>query len=443
MMGVCGDTIAAIATAKGPGGVAVIRVSGPDAFDVAARVTGRRPSAGKISFDTYIIDGKCVDHGVTLAFESPRSYTGEDVVEFQCHGGTVAPRRVLQSAILAGARLARRGEFTERAFLNGKLTYEQAEAVLDLVNAKTDRAADAALDGIAGRRRAEMRSAYDSLLALSSTVEHALDVSEDELPRGFCDNLRDDLSSLVSRLTSSLRRLREGRILRDGALVVIAGSPNAGKSSLMNALLGENRAIVSDIPGTTRDSIEEWADMDGWPVRLADTAGLRETEDAIEGEGVLRARALIEKADIVVVLSPAPETSAGACDCAVAQTTGASRIDVVSKCDLAPHGNQESDRIRVSVVTGEGLDELRRAISAELARRADLLHADGVESDRDSAALARTLSILGGDCGCGASDLVLFANKVRSAAECLGEAIGATYSADLLDALFSRFCVGK
>ncbi len=443
MMGVCGDTIAAVATARGAGGVAVVRVSGPDAFDVAGRVTGRKPSPGRISFDAYRHGGKVVDHGVTLAFKAPHSYTGEDVVEFQCHGGSVSPRRVLDAAIFAGARLARRGEFTERAFLNGKLTYEQAEGVLDLVNAKTDRAADAALEGLSGVRRGEMRRSYDELVALSSTVEHALDVSEDELPEGFRERLASDLASLVSRLSSSLRRLREGRILRDGALVVIAGAPNAGKSSLLNALLGESRAIVSDVPGTTRDSIEEWVDVRGWPVRLVDTAGLRETDDSIEGEGVARARALIDKADVVVNLVPADLN----CETHEKTPVRGSAIHVLSKCDLCEKTSTEptdgSALLCVSAKTGEGLDALRSAIAAELARKAESPGAECAESDRDEAALVEALASLGGGSSSPADDLVIMANKVRSAAETMGAAIGASYSSDMLNALFSRFCVGK
>lgn len=440
-----GNTIAAIATAKGAAGVAVVRVSGPDAFAVAERLTGRPPHPRRVEVESIRVlslkDPKStlndspptlIDTAVVIAFKGPHSYTGEDVVEFQCHGGTVTPRRVLEAAIAAGARLARRGEFTERAFLNGKLTYEQAEGVLDLVNAKTDRAADAALGGLAGARRADMRVAYDALLALSSTVEHALDVSEDELPDGFGERLSRDLASVVSRLRASLRRMREGKILRDGALVVIAGAPNAGKSSLLNALLGESRAIVSDTPGTTRDSIEEWADIGGWPVRLVDTAGLRETDDAIEGEGVSRALSLIEKADIVVNLVPA---SAARRPSQVARR--ASVIEVASKCDLAP---SPPPSLRVSAVTGEGLDALRGAIAAELARQADELRDDCADSDGDAAALVEALGVLG---GAEPGDLVLFANALRSAAERLGSAVGATYSSDLLDALFSRFCVGK
>ena len=274
-----------------------------------------------------------IDTAVVLAFKGPNSYTGEDVVEFQCHGGSVTPRRVLEACLASGARLARRGEFTERAFLNGRLSYEAAESVLDLVDAKTDRAADAALRALAGERGRETRDIYEALVDLSSTAEHALDVSEEELPEGFCERLASAAASIVARLDEAIRRAKEGKILREGALVVISGPPNAGKSSLMNALLGERRAIVSETPGTTRDSIEECLDVCGWPVRLVDTAGLRETSDAIEGEGVARARDLMEKADVVLNLTPADGGPAGGTD----GTSGTGVvIEVLSKCDLIP-----------------------------------------------------------------------------------------------------------
>ncbi len=490
-----GDTIAAVATAPGRGGVAIVRVSGPDALDVAERLTGRVPQPRIASFASIrdprsaSHEARLLDNAVVIAFQSPHSYTGEDVVEFQCHGGAVAPRRVLEACFAAGARLARRGEFTERAFLNGKITYEQAEGVLDLVNAKTDRAADAALAGLAGARRAEMRAIYDEMLALSSTVEHALDVSEEELPEGFAEELRAGAESVDARLKSALRRFREGKILRDGALVVIAGPPNAGKSSLMNALLGESRAIVSDVPGTTRDSIEEWLDVGGWPVRLVDTAGLRETDDAIEGEGVARARELMARADVVVRLSPrggdgglegwklgslevwkfgSLEDKTPSLQTSKLPTLQPSNlpsvIDVISKCDLysnlqppnlqtsKPPNLQPSNLpspIPVSSKTGEGLDALRGAIAAELARRADESRTDSAGGDRaegDAAALAEAraalAAVLSGDSP-PLSDLVLLANALRLATETLGAAIGAEYSSDLLDSLFSRFCVGK
>ena len=298
-----GDTIAAIATAPGRAGVAVVRVSGPDAFDVVRRLTGRPAALGRIVCRTVRRGDAVLDQSVVLAFPAPHSYTGEDVAEFQCHGGAVTPRRILEACFAAGARLARRGEFTERAFLNGKLGYEQAESVLDLIDARTARAADAALEGLDGRRRDALKALYERTMAASVEIEHALDVSEDELPARFFDDLAASLAALRADVHAAIVSAKEGRLLREGALVVLAGPPNVGKSSLMNALLEENRAIVSDVPGTTRDSIEEWLDLGGWPIRLVDTAGLRETGDAIEREGVDRSRRLIGRADVVLRLS--------------------------------------------------------------------------------------------------------------------------------------------
>ena len=340
-----GDTIAAVATAPGRGGVAVVRVSGPEAFQVAERLTGHTPKPRRVSLESISDPGSTlIDTAVVLAFKGPHSYTGEDVVEFQCHGGSVTPRRVLDACLASGARLANRGEFTERAFLNGKLSYEEAESVLNLVDAKTDRAADAALRSVSGECRKATREIYDALVDLSSTAEHALDVSEDELPDGFLDGLASSVASIATRLNDAIRRAKEGKILRDGALVVIAGPPNAGKSSLLNALLGESRAIVSATPGTTRDSIEEWLDIDGWPVRLVDTAGLRETNDTIEGEGVARARDLMKKADIVLNLTPADgEPTGGTSGTDGTDGTGVV-IEVFSKCDLAINSDDYGSR---------------------------------------------------------------------------------------------------
>ncbi len=480
-----GETIAAIATAPGPAGVAVVRVSGPDAFSVAARLTRGRftpppgpqpkarvlalfappvssvfpvssrphvPVASHVSHDpdNWVKDDRrpttddgvkdegqragFLDTAVVLAFCSPRSYTGEDVVEFQCHGGAVTPRRVLEAAFAAGARLARRGEFTERAFLNGKLDYDQAEGVLDLIHAKTERAADAAQDAIAGRRRRESRELYDRALDLSSTLEHALDVDESELPESFFSSLAASFASLDAALAAAAKRLRESRILREGALVVLAGPPNAGKSSLLNALVGESRAIVSDVPGTTRDAVEAWVDFDGWPIRLVDTAGLRETADAIEQEGVRRAEELIEKADVVVALTPLTPPQR------LAQPKA---ISINAKCDLS----RSPSLLNVSAKTGEGVEALRREIVAVLERCAAATAAEAASDAPDD----RALSVL---CEARARlapfvasaaplDLVLAANAVRAAAEALGSLVGATCSADLLDRLFSRFCVGK
>ena len=438
-MVVWGDTIAAIATAPGRGGVAVVRVSGSEAFSIAERLTGIRDQGPGIRVGRIAN----VDEGVILFFKGPHSYTGEDVVEFQCHGGTVTPRRVLEACLSAGARLARRGEFTERAFLNGKLDYDQAESVLNLVDAKTARAADAALEGLSGRKRRELKSLYDSALDLSTRLEHALDVDEGELADDYVRELGSQISDLRSQISGALRRANEGKILREGALVVLAGPPNAGKSSLMNALLEENRAIVSDIPGTTRDSIEEWLDLDGWPIRLVDTAGLRTSQDEVEGEGVRRAEDLIAKADLVLWLrnSEVGEPLNGSIAQLLNRLTSQT-LNLSTKCDLV-----RGPGLNVSAKTGEGLDELKREIVAKLKEKAETSVVDLPEGN--FVALREALTLLetgeGQETGDGRreEDLVLTANAVRAAAERLGAAIGVTYSSNLLDNLFSRFCVGK
>lgn len=411
------ETIAAIATARGRAGIAVIRVSGADAWAIAERLTGRPVEAGRFSVRKVVSKDSFLDEALVLCFKGPNSYTGEDAVEFQCHGGTVTPQRVLEACLTAGARLARRGEFTERAFLNGKIDYDQAESVLDLIDAKTTRAADAALEGLSGRRCREYRELYESALVISTDMEHALDIDEGVLGVSFAQGLTAKVAMLRCKLESAVRKFREGKILRKGALVVLAGPPNAGKSSLMNALLEENRAIVSDVPGTTRDSIEEWLDVEGWPVRLVDTAGLRETGDAIEAEGVRRSERLIAQADLVLGLD---------CDAGV-------RIH--SKCDLG-----RGEGLNVSAKTGEGLDALKRLIAERLALCGGLTAEDVEHADEARLApLVAALECLPRSC----DDLVLAGNAMRRTCEKLGSLVGATYSSDLLDSLFSRFCVGK
>jgi tRNA modification GTPase len=418
----CVETIAAVATPPGRGGVAVVRVSGPGAFAVARALTRAEPEPGRIAVRRLLspVDGATIDRAVVLAFRAPASYTGEDVVEFQCHGGSVTPRRTLDACFAAGARLARRGEFTERAFLNGRMDLSAAESVIELVDAQTDRAADDALARQQGDRTRAYRALYERAVALSAALEHALDVDDGDLPADFAAAQAAAVRSLAADVERAGASARAGRLLRTGALVVLAGAPNAGKSSLLNALLGTERAIVSDTPGTTRDTIEETLDVDGWPVRLVDTAGLRAADDRIEAEGVRRAEVLITSADVVLAL-----------DCEV---PGALRLH--AKCDLS-----RGEGLNVSSRTGEGLEALKAALAARLSELAAVA-ADGsaTASERERSLLCRACSLL---TSAAEDDLVLLANAVRAAADVLGNLVGAVYSDDLLEALFSRFCVGK
>ena len=434
------DTIAAVATPLGRGGVAVVRVSGSRAFEIASTISSKEPRVGRIVFARFSESGKILDEGLLLSFKAPHSFTGEDVVEFQCHGGTVAPQRILDAAIHAGARLARRGEFTERAFLNGKMSFEQAEALLDFIDAKTERAADSALgelvadeSSVSGIRHT-VRRFYDEAVALSSELEYSLDVDEGDLADSFFEELEAKTLSLIKAIDAEAVRLKERRILREGALVVLLGPPNAGKSSLLNAILSEARAIVSDVAGTTRDSIEAWADIRGWPVKLVDTAGIRkggENFGEIEAEGVRRSEELAKRADIVIAFGDFAE------GCGI-ELDPSKVIKITPKCDL-----KRGDYLNVSALTHEGVEELKLEIASRLeclAAGAD--EAESGDGERSLSSLVRARGVLSA-ADFRSRDAVLLGNGVRRASQILGEAVGADYSDDLLNSLFSRFCVGK
>ena len=466
------DTIVALASAPGRAGIAVVRISGPESWAIGAKIAGLaaapRSLAGTfrhVLFRTR--DGETADDGVILFFAAPRSYTGEDVVELQCHGGGIPSRLLLEAATAAGARPAEPGEFTKRAFLNGKTDLARAEAVMDLVAARTERAAAAARAQMDGRLSDAVNAAFDALVDVQASVEHLLDFDEDEIPPSFCEDSGRALLELEGRLAHLASNWHAGHLLREGALAVISGLPNAGKSSLLNALLGRNRAIVSDIPGTTRDSIEESFDVDGIPVRLVDTAGLRTgAADAIEAEGVARSKALIRDADlhirVVDASVPLPPEEARA----IAELPVERTIVVLNKADLIQQvesgkwkvvsGNRgeknllspicgDGHAIAVSAKTGQNLVALTR-------RMAELLSADEaaasapeiserhrreIETARSAVAVARECLAQGGE------GLVLAAQRLAEGAEALGRVTGRVWSEELLDAIFGKFCVGK
>ena len=434
------DTIAAVATPLGRGGVAVVRVSGPKAFEIASALSTKAPKVGRIVFARFIEGDKILDEGLLLSFKAPASFTGEDVVEFQCHGGTVAPQRILDATIHLGARLARRGEFTERAFLNGKMSFDQAEALLDFIDAKTERAADAALGELVLEGSSQsniknvIRKFYDETIAISTELEYSLDVDESDLGDEFFNRLEEKSSNLIKAIDLESSRLKERRILREGALVVLLGPPNAGKSSLLNAILSEARAIVSDIAGTTRDSIEAWADIAGWPVKLVDTAGIRKSGEnfsEIEAEGVRRSEELAKKADVVIAFGDFAD------ECGI-NLEQSKVIKITPKCDL-----KRGDALNVSALTHEGVEELKLEVAARLkllASKSD--DNQSLEGERYLTSLLRARGVLAA-VDFKMCDAVLIGNEMRRASQILGEAVGANYSDDILSGLFSRFCVGK
>ena len=302
------DTIAAIATPPGQGGVGIVRVSGSKVWKIADGIfkSAERPSLAKggtfLHGKVMSADGAEIDEALCLIFRAPKSYTGEDTVEIQGHGGPVVLKKILRCCLDAGARMAEPGEFTKRAFLNGKLDLVQAEAVADLIHAQSDRAAQAALEQLEGGLSKKFNALYDGLMATAADIETTLDFVEDELPEDVFPNLGSKLDESFQWLENLLATWDEGRLLREGASVVIMGRPNAGKSTLFNALLGHDRAIVTALPGTTRDVLEETFVLDGIPLRILDTAGLRETECLIEQEGIRRARVHSAAADIAIYL---------------------------------------------------------------------------------------------------------------------------------------------
>lgn len=451
------DTIAAIATPPGEGGIAIIRVSGPQSLSVANRIfrckgapPGDRPG-GTFVFGCVVDGEEHIDDALCLIMRGPRSFTGEDTVELHGHGGAIAARRILRAAIQAGARLAEPGEFSRRAFLNGKIDLVQAEAILDLIRARTDRAAGAAVEQLEGILSKQINSLYDQALAVASDLEASLDFPEDELPEVVMNGIRDRIDAICRDTRALLATWEEGHLLREGATIVIAGRPNAGKSTLMNALLGKDRAIVSPIPGTTRDVIEEAFVLDGIPVRLVDTAGLHNAQCEIEREGIRRSRKQLERADLFLYVVDA-SLPLHEEDESMLHVLDAERlVTVANKIDLGRTANAsipESLRlVETCVVAGTGLSELKSAITERLtSRMGDTPHHAAV-SERHRALLAAFLERLEDArrlvSSSGDEALVPAAAQMKDALLSLGRITGRMYEDELLDAIFSRFCIGK
>ena len=446
------DTIAAIATPPGRGAIAIVRVSGRDAVQVGERLVPglatHPPRVAQLASIRHPAEGTVLDQALITVFRSPQSYTGEDVVEISVHGGAIVPALVLSALITAGARQALPGEFTRRAVANGRMDLLQAEAVADLIDARSrmaHRVAVNQLDGGLSRRAAALRNA---ILDLEALIAYDIDFPEED--EGAVDRTR--VSGALTRVVAGLDELLAtgdtGEMLRDGALVVIGGAPNAGKSSLFNALVGRERAIVTDIAGTTRDAIESVIELDRWPVRLVDTAGLRESNDVVERLGIEISERYLATADIILLCAEQlPELEI--LTRRARTLTGAPLVPLLTKADLEQATVGVADTIvAVSAVTGTGLDVLTARISALLAEQftagsdeAPLLtrerHHEAVQAARAELEAFREAWV--------ANDppSSVAAIHLREAAHHLGELIGSVDVEDILDRVFSSFCVGK
>ncbi|HXG28040.1 MAG TPA: tRNA uridine-5-carboxymethylaminomethyl(34) synthesis GTPase MnmE [Nevskiales bacterium] len=443
------DTIAAIATPPGRGGIGILRISGPRAQDIARGFCRRVPPPRLATLAKFRdADGSALDTGLVLFFPAPHSYTGEDVLELQGHGGPVVQDLLLQRALALGARLARPGEFSERAFLNDRLDLAQAEAVADLIDAGSAQAARAALRSLQGEFSKQVHELVEALIRLRMHVEAAIDFPEEEIDFLSDDKIRKQLQAIEQRFADILRHAQQGALMREGMTVVLAGQPNVGKSSLLNRLAGYEAAIVTEIPGTTRDVLRERLSLDGLPLHVIDTAGLRDSTDPVEQEGVRRARAEIEKADRVLLLVD-DRAGVTAAERAILDSLppNLALTLVRNKCDLSgnPPGlarEDGQDVLRICALTGAGVDALREHLKqcmgyqpAEgefIARRR---HLDAL--DRANAALDRAREQLQRRAG------ELVAEELRQAQQALGEITGEVTSDALLGRIFASFCIGK
>lgn len=452
------DTIAAIITAPGRAAVGIIRLSGPEAVAIAQRLYD-----GACDFSTaashtihygWVWDaahGKRVDEALFLLMRGPKSYTGEDVVEIQSHGGHTATQEILRLCVVCGARVAEEGEFTKRAFINGKLDLTRAEAVMDIVDAKSEAALSQAVAQKSGVLEGRIRDAREAVLELVAFIQADLDYPEDDIERLTDEELASRVRAVEGDLAALIAASERGRITREGIKMVIAGKPNVGKSSLLNALLGRDRAIVTDIAGTTRDVVTEYLTIGGVPVEILDTAGIRETADTIEAIGVERAKAASQEADVVLYVVDASRGIDGDDEAFLQALEGKACLLVVNKSDLkadmaVPDAFNEK-HVRISAKAVEGIDALEKAIVGVI------LHDQGVGSgDTAVVSNARHIALLE---RC-AADLASFLEglemdlskdilviDLQNAWENLGLITGDTASEDLIDTIFSKFCLGK
>ena len=448
-----GSTICAISTSPGAGGIAVVRVSGPEALTISSSIFSKTLSSSndrKVVFGNILSSGEMIDEGLALVLCGPGSYTGEDTVEFNIHGSTYIQAEVVRLLILAGCRNAGPGEFTQRAFLNGRLDLTQAEAVADLIAAEHSGAHRLAVNQLRGNFSREIVALREALIGFAGLLELELDFSEEDVE--FADRARfnDLLNDLLARIGSLADSFRVGNAIKSGVPVAILGAPNAGKSTLLNALVGDDRAIVSDIAGTTRDIIEDTCVIEGTLFRFIDTAGLRKTEDSIESEGIKRALNKAHNAHTVIYLLDSSSETVASASNAISELNLSEEIQLVAvwnKSDLASNSLDipgASSTLSISASNGDGISELRELLSKSHGLEAstaslvvtNIRHFEALVKAKDSLTLVQ--SGLTGDVP---SDLV--AIDIRQALHHLGSITGAIDADDILGHIFSHFCIGK
>jgi tRNA modification GTPase len=441
-------TIAAIATPPGRGGIGVVRVSGADLGSFAAALIGRMPAPRRAERAVFRdAAGREIDDGLALYFPAPRSYTGEDVLELHGHGGPVVMQMLLRRCLELGARVADPGEFTRRAFLADKLDLAQAEAVADLIDAATESAARCAVRSLKGEFSAAIHVLEAELVELRMLVEATLDFPEEDVDPIDRANARDRLGRVTGEVDRALSQARQGSLLRTGLHVVLAGSPNVGKSSLLNRLAGEERAIVTPVPGTTRDTVRESIQIGGVPLNIVDTAGLRETADEIERLGIERTWREIERADLLLLVvdarvgvAPGDEAVVARLPARLRRVVVHNKIDLTGRAPGVEHG-ADGEHVYLSAMTGEGIDRLRETVLALAgfeSREEDLFMA----RERHLDALRRARRHLA-DAADAFRRPELFAEELRLAHHALQEITGEFTADDLLGEIFSRFCIGK